>query len=150
MDNMNIRPVTKNDIPQLLDLMCQYIVDFYKRPRPSKDSLSNLVNNLIDNPREGLQFVAEKDNELIGFATLYFTYSTLNVKRQAILNDLFVIPEMRRKKIGERLFLTCLSYIRENNFVGMVWETAKDNYVAQSLYKKMGGIQSEWIHYEIN
>nr|WP_260440612.1 GNAT family N-acetyltransferase [Parageobacillus thermoglucosidasius] len=81
---------------------------------------------------------------------MYFTYSTLNVKRQAILNDLFVIPEMRRKKIGERLFLTCLSYIRENNFVGMVWETAKDNYVAQSLYKKMGGIQSEWIHYEIN
>lgn len=31
----------------------------------------------------------------------------------------------------------------------MTWETAKDNFVAQGLYNKMGGRQSDWLVYEI-
>jgi ribosomal protein S18 acetylase RimI-like enzyme len=98
----------------------------------------------------GIQFVAEQDGKLLGFTTLYFSFSTLQVKRMAILNDLFVIPEARGQKLGEKLFQTCLSYIRENDFAYMTWKTAKDNLVAQSLYNKMGGQLSEWLVYEIS
>ncbi len=80
---------------------------------------------------------------------MYFTFSTLKVKRQAILNDLFVAPDARGKKVGERLFQTCLDYIRANNFSSMTWETARDNKAAQSLYDKMGGQISQWLVYEI-
>lgn len=31
----------------------------------------------------------------------------------------------------------------------MIWETAHDNYVAQSLYDKMGGKKAVWLNYEI-
>lgn len=145
-----IRPAQNEDLPQLLDLMFQYIVDFYKRPKPSEDSLKDLVTHLIENPFSGLQFVAEKDGKLVGFATLYFLFSTLQVKKSAILNDLFVLEEARGEKLGEKLFQTCLSYIRENDYAYMTWETAKDNIVAQSLYNKMGGELSEWLFYEIS
>ncbi|MDF2904077.1 MAG: GCN5-related N-acetyltransferase, partial [Bacillus sp. (in: firmicutes)] len=77
-------------------------------------------------------------------------FSTLKVKKQAILNDLYVVPNARGKKVGEKLFQNSLDYIRENDFSSMTWETAKDNVVAQSLYNKMGGELSEWLFYEIS
>lgn len=130
--------------------MKQYIVDFYKQPEPKENELIGLINHLLKNPSSGLQFVAEENGELLGFTTLYFTFSTLKVKKQAILNDLYVDPIARGKKVGEKLFQTSLDYIRENNFSSMTWETAKDNVVAQSLYNKMGGELSEWLFYEIS
>lgn len=148
--DIEIRMVREEDIPQLLDLMLEYITDFYKRPKPREDSLRDLIASLIANTTSGKQFVAEKDGKLLGFATLYFSMSTLQVKRTAILNDLFVMEAGRGQKIGEKLFQACLSYIRQNDFAYMTWETAKDNMVAQSLYSKMGGKLSEWLTYEIS
>jgi ribosomal protein S18 acetylase RimI-like enzyme len=149
-DNVVIRPAIKQDISELYELMMQYIVGFYNQPAPKENDLKGLINHLLENPSTGIQFVAEHQGKLLGFATLYFTFSTLKVKRQAILNDLFVIPNARGKKIGEKLFQACLEYIRENEFASMTWETAKDNKVAQSLYNKMGGKLSEWLFYEIS
>jgi ribosomal protein S18 acetylase RimI-like enzyme len=150
LENSINRCAEKKDIPQLVKLMNQYIVDFYQRPNPGDEALKGLVQHLLINPERGLQFVAEKDGKLLGFATLYFSFSTLQVKRTAILNDLFVSPDARGHKIGEKLFQKCLSYIRENDIAYMTWETAKDNYIAQSLYNKMGGRLSEWLVYEIS
>jgi GNAT superfamily N-acetyltransferase len=149
-NNVVIRPVSNQDVPELYKLMKQYIVDFYEQPEPKKNELIGLIHHLIENPSSGLQFVAEENGKLLGFATLYFTFSTLKVKKQAILNDLFVVPNARGKKVGEKLFQTCLRYIRENDFSSMTWETAKDNIVAQTLYNKMGAKLSEWLVYEIS
>ena len=134
---------------ELLDLMKEYIVDFYQQPAPDEQDLKGLIEVLLEDPSKGLQFVAEQDGKLIGFTTLYFTFSTLKVKRAAILNDLFVKPEVRGQKVGELLFKAALDYIRQNDFSSMTWETAKDNMIAQSLYRKMGGQLSEWLVYEI-
>jgi len=150
MKDAVIRAVHEQDIPQLLDLMVQYIVDFYNRPMPNEQSLENLIRQLLANPASGMQFCAERDGKLIGFATLYFTFSTLQVKRAAILNDLFVLSEARGAKLGEKLFQACLAFVRENDFAYMTWETAKDNLIAQSLYNKMGGHLSEWVSYEMS
>lgn len=149
LNNVTIRIVNKDDIIPLHDLMVQYIVDFYQRPQPKEEELKNLIHHLIENPSIGLQFVAEKEGELIGFATLYFTFSTLQVKKAAILNDLYVTSSGRGQKVGEQLFQRCLSYIRENEYAYMTWETAKDNHIAQTLYNKMGGHISDWLVYEI-
>ncbi|TCL47074.1 hypothetical protein EDD69_11380 [Thermolongibacillus altinsuensis] len=77
MGDLAIRTANREDIPQLLNLMYQYIVDFYKRPKPTEESLKGLMQNLLDNPASGIQFVAEQDGKLLGFATLYFSFSTL-------------------------------------------------------------------------
>jgi ribosomal protein S18 acetylase RimI-like enzyme len=147
--SMIIRPASKEDIEQIVPLMIAYIVDFYKRPNPGDEKVKQLVTHLLYHPEHGMQFVADDGDKIVGFATLYFTFSTLQVKRTAILNDLYVHSDARRQRIGESLFRYCLKYIRENSFIGMQWETAKDNHAAQSLYNKMGGHLSEWLFYEI-
>jgi ribosomal protein S18 acetylase RimI-like enzyme len=148
--NVIVRQATNQDILELYKLITEYIVDFYKQPMPDESELKGLIQHLLENPSVGLQFVAEFDGQLVGFATLYFTFSTLRVKKQAILNDLYVKSDIRGKRVGEKLFQACLHYIRENDFCSMTWETAKDNKVAQSLYNKMGGEISPWLFYEIS
>jgi GNAT superfamily N-acetyltransferase len=107
--------------------------------------------HLLENPSSGLQFMAEHQEELLGFATLYFTFSTLKVNRQAILNHLYVIPNARGQKIGEKLFQACLEYIRENEFASMTWETAKNNLVAQSFTTKwVENFQNGYIMKSVN
>lgn len=150
MQSVTIRPVTEADVPQLLDLMYQYIVDFYKCPDPGKEALTKLVTHLLQDPSAGIQFVAETQSQtLVGFATLYFTFNTLEAKRMAFLYDLFVVPDTRGQKVGERLFQTCLSYIREHDYSHMLWETAHDNHTAKALYDKMGAQKQVWLNYEM-
>jgi GNAT superfamily N-acetyltransferase len=150
MNDIIIRRVQTEDALQLANLMNTYIVDFYKKQKPSEDSLHDLIRNLLDQPTSGIQFVAERNGKLLAFATIYFSFSTLQLKKVAILNDMFVSEEARGQKLGEKLFETCLIFIRENDFAYMTWETAKDNLIAQSLYNKMGGTLSEWLVYEIS
>ncbi|MEB4887685.1 GNAT family N-acetyltransferase [Priestia megaterium] len=150
MESIVIKPVSQQDVSNLIPLMREYIVDFYKRDQPSKESLTTHIELLLNNPSIGLQYVAEYKGNLVGFATLYFSFSTLSLQKNAVLNDLYVIPDCRSKKVGERLFETCLNHIKEYNYAGMTWETAHDNKVAQGLYDKMGGQKSQWLHYEIN
>jgi ribosomal protein S18 acetylase RimI-like enzyme len=152
MNSIIVRPVAHQDIFKLVPLMNEYIVDFYKRKQPSYESVANHIKHLLDNPSIGFQYVAEdKDKEkLVGFATLYFSFSTLSLQKNAVLNDLYVTSSYRGNKIGENLFETCFNHIKEYNYAGMTWETAEDNNVAQSLYNKMGGQKSQWLHYEIN
>ena len=87
-----IRRVNEKDVDALIPLMYQYIVDFYRRPRPDEKDVRELINLLFIHPERGIQFVAEEDGKLIGFSTLYFTFSTTRVKGNScvILNDLFV------------------------------------------------------------
>ena len=147
---IQIRTATKEDLPQLMRLMHQYIVDFYKSPEPTQEALQGLVTHLLENPYEGVQFVAESENlQLAGFATLYFTFNTLEVKRMAVLYDLFVSSDFRRQNVGESLFQTCLDHVREHDYSHMFWETDHDNIPAQTLYDKMGATRARWLNYEI-
>jgi hypothetical protein len=61
MGDLAIRTANQEDIPQLLNLMYQYIVDFYKRPKPTEESLKGLMQHVLDYPSSGMQFIAEQD-----------------------------------------------------------------------------------------
>lgn len=149
MNGVNIRQAKEEDVAELHGLMKQYIVDFYEKAEPTAQEVKAHIRYLLANPAAGLQFVAEEDGRLLGFATLYFSFSTLQLKRQAIMNDLFVTAEARGKKVGEKLFRACVSYTRDNNLAYMSWETGLDNVRAQAFYDKMGGTISDQVYYEI-
>jgi GNAT superfamily N-acetyltransferase len=144
-----IRPPTPADREALLALMDAYIVDFYRQPRPPAERVEALVDRLAEGV-EGAQLVAEADDgELVGFATLYFTWSTLSAERIAILNDLYVSASARGAGIATPLFQGALALSQERGCVTMEWQTATDNHRAQAFYAKMGGRKGEWLSYSI-
>jgi GNAT superfamily N-acetyltransferase len=143
-----VRPPSPGDREALLRLMDAYIVDFYHSPRPPRERLEALVE-LLAQGREGTQLVAEVDGQLVGFATLYFTWSTLRAERISILNDLYLDGAARGTGAAAALFQAARSLSRDRGCAEMEWQTAADNHRAQAFYAKMGGQRGEWVSYSI-
>jgi ribosomal protein S18 acetylase RimI-like enzyme len=143
-----VRRTEPGDVERLLPLMVEYIVDFYRHPRPSDDDLRRLVDVCLKG-EEGVQLVAERDGELVGFATLYFTWGTLAAAREAVMNDLYLAGSARGSGLAEELFRACAEESRRRGAPAMVWETAPDNFRAQRFYDKMGSTREPWVTYSI-
>ncbi|UFJ41606.1 GNAT family N-acetyltransferase [Brevibacillus humidisoli] len=144
---IRVESARETDLPQLVSLMQGYL-QFYGRQHGDEEVYQHAAY-LLDHPQEGIQFIVWLDDEPVGFATLYFTLSTLGLRRSAILNDIYVAEQARGGGAAEELFRHCLAYVRSNGYAGMEWATAKDNSRAQRFYDKMEAKTGEWLHYTI-
>ena len=144
-----ISVVSEADLEELLPLLRGYC-DFYEAA-PSDEALLALSRALIaDHEREGLQLIArEPDGHAVGFATLYWTWQTLNAARLGVMNDLFVADAARGSGLAERLIAACRERCAEHGTRELAWQTAKDNHRAQKVYERVGGRRSEWLDYSL-
>ena len=144
--------VGEADLAELLPLMRAYC-DFYA-VAPSDDALLALSRALIADPeREGVQLVArDADGTAIGFATVFWTWSTTRAERIGVMNDLFVAPHARGAgggRVGEALIAACADRARAHGAVSVTWQTALDNERAQALYDRIGARRSRWLDYDL-
>lgn len=144
---MAIGEVTRRDVPDLLPLMRAYC-DFYGAA-PSDDALLALSGALLDDPRrEGVQLLARDDTgAAIGFATVFWSWSTLRGGRIGVMNDLFVAPAARGTGTADALIEACRERARDRGALRLEWQTARDNHRAQAVYERVGGERSEWLDY---
>ena len=141
--------VGEGDLAGLLPLMRAYC-DFYE-VAPSDEDLLALSRSLIADPeRDGIQLIARgPDGRPLGFATVFWTWSTTRAARIAIMNDLFVAPEARGLRLGERLIGACAERCRARGIASLTWQTALDNTRAQALYDRIGARRSQWLDYDL-
>jgi GNAT superfamily N-acetyltransferase len=142
--------VTEADLPDLLPLMRGYC-DFYGVD-PSDDDLLEMSRELIRSPAlDGIQLIArDDDGQALGFATVFWTWSTLTASRIAVMNDLFVSAEARGGGIADALIHACAERARERGATSLDWETADDNERARAVYERVGGRRDErWVGYSI-
>ena len=141
--------VGEAELDELLPLVRGYS-DFYE-VTPTDEALLALSRALIADPqREGQQFLArDGDGRAIGFATVYWLWSTTSATRIGLMNDLFVAPEGRGSGAAEALIERCREACREHGASKLTWQTAKDNGRAQAVYDRIGGERSEWLDYSL-
>ncbi len=125
--------------------------DFYE-VTPSDDALLAMSRELIADPeREGLQLIARDDaGRALGFATIFWTWSTLSASRIGVMNDLFVAGDARGSGLADALIGECLDRCRARGATSLGWQTAKDNHRAQVVYDRVGGRRSEWLDYSLD
>ena len=145
-----VATVGEADLGELLPLMRGY-ADFYE-VSPTDDALLTLSRALIADPvGEGMQFLArDGDGRAIGFATVYWLWSTTSASRIGLMNDLFVAPEGRGSGAADALIERCREACRERGATKLTWQTAKDNARAQALYDRIGGKREEWLDYSLD
>jgi GNAT superfamily N-acetyltransferase len=145
---VTIAVAREEDLGELLPLMRAYC-DFYA-VAPPDDALLALSRALIADPaREGVQLLAREaeGGPAVGFATIFWTWSTLEAGRIGVMNDLFVVPAARGGGAAAALIEACVERCRERGAVWLGWQTAKDNHRAQRLYERVGARRAEWIDY---
>jgi len=143
----SIARVGTGDLDELLALMRAYC-DFYE-VSPSDDDLLALSRTLVADPvGEGLQLIArDASGRAVGFATLYWTWSTTSAERIGIMNDLFVAEDARGQGIADQLIEACGAECTQRGAGRLTWQTAPDNFRAQAVYDRVGGTREQWIDY---
>jgi GNAT superfamily N-acetyltransferase len=124
--------------------------DFYK-VEPSDEALLGMSRALIADPQlEGLQLIARADDRTaIGFATIFWTWSTSSAARIGTMNDLYVHPEGRGTGAADALIRACVDRCRARGAIRLEWQTALDNHRAQAVYERVGGTREQWYDYWI-
>jgi len=147
---VHVATVVGDDLVDLLPLLRGYC-DFYEA-EPTDEKLLELARSLIADPDcEGFQVLARDDSgRASGFATVYWSWSTLSASRIAIMNDLFVVPEARGTGVAEVLIEECRRRASRRGATSLTWQTAKDNLRAQKLYERIGGRRAEWLDYSLD
>jgi ribosomal protein S18 acetylase RimI-like enzyme len=146
-----IQRVGEGDLTDLLPLMRGYS-EFYEVDPPDHALLALSLALMEDPQLEGVQLIARdaEDGSALGFATVYWMWSTNRAARIGVMNDLFVAASARRRGVGEALIAACLDLVRQRGAVSLQWQTALDNHAAQALYERVGGIRESWYDFHLD
>lgn len=141
---MNIIKINEDDISRIVPIFDAYRVHSGQKSDEEKAKYF-LYNNLKN--KNATIFIAEEENDVIGFVQLYTMLSSMKMSQLLIINDLFVTEEARGKHAGEKLMNQAFQYGKENGYEIMYLETEKTNIVGNKLYQKLGMVIDEDHNY---
>jgi len=87
---------------------------------------------------ESVLFLARRGETAVGFVHLYPLFSSVNLTRQWVLNDLFVVHEARKLGVARALLQRARQLGEATQANCLTLETAHDNTPAQHLYESLG------------
>jgi len=141
---IEIRPATVHDAPLLLRFI-QALAAYERQPDAVKVTEDVLRAQLsaAHPPFECL--VAEAGGAPGGFALFFTTYSTWLGKTGIWLEDLFVLPEVRRKGLGTALLRRLGELATERSSGRLEWSVLDWNQPAIDFYASLGAqVMGEW------
>lgn len=145
---IRIEPISADQFEPLLPLICAY-QRFYEVEEIDEGRNRAFFTRFIAPSEDGMLLGAWRDRGLVGYACLYWHFTSLIPAETVLMNDLYVDPAARGEGIGRALIETSASIARERGAHHLEWATAPDNKAAQRLYDAIGAEPSTWIEYEL-
>jgi len=125
---------TLDTLEDLIGLFDAYRV-FYGQESDLEAARAFLLERFL--LRESVVFLAYSSGAAVGFTQLYPLFSSTAMKRIWLLNDLYVIPELRGQRVGEALIKWALEHAKLSGAARVELATAHTNLSGQKLYERM-------------
>jgi GNAT superfamily N-acetyltransferase len=132
---MQIFQATAAQIDDLAFLLNQYRI-FYRQDSDF-DAGKKFIQERFKQ-QDSVIFLATVADQPVGYTQLFPSWSTVSLKRVWILNDLFVLPEVRKQGVAKALMNAAKDYAVSTQAVRIILATEVTNTTAQSLYESMG------------
>lgn len=150
MERNMIEDVSDKNLEEVLPLIKQY-QEFYKVSEINDKKNEEFFSQFNINNPFGCQFIYRNTkNDVIGFATVYFTFTSTIASKVAVLNDLYIVNSQRGQGVGKALIQHCKEFAKSKSAVRLQWVTAPDNETAQKLYDSLDTNKSTWYFYASN
>jgi GNAT superfamily N-acetyltransferase len=133
---------------ELLPLIAAY-QRFYKVEQIDEERNRAFFSRFVAPSEDGMLLGAWRDGELVGYACLYWHFTSLVPAETVLMNDLYVDAAARGNGVGRTLIEASAAVARDRGAHHLEWATAPDNETAQRLYDSTGAERSEWIEYEL-
>lgn len=144
IDGLTIRKANENDVPEILSFI-KALAEYEKMSDDVVATETSLKDTLFCEKPFATVIIAEYDNKPAGFALYFYNYSTFLAKPGIYLEDLFVYPEFRGKKIGKSLLANLANIAVQNNCGRLEWCVLNWNKPAIDFYQSIGAeFMDEW------
>ena len=123
---------------------------FYRKPSDPELAREFLLERFQHN--ESVIFIAQGEGgAALGFVQLFPSFSSGAAARILILNDLFVVPQARRRGVGKLLLQAACEYGKAARVVRLTLATEVVNTGAQALYESQGWKrQRDFVGYDLS
>lgn len=148
MEGLRIKPIAAAQMDALLPLIADY-QRFYEVEDVDDERNREFFARFFAPSNDGMLLGAWRDDELLGYVCLYWTFTSLVPAEIVLMNDLYVRPEARGQGVGRALIEASAAVGRERGAHHLQWVTAPDNATAQRLYDSTGAIREPSIEYEL-
>jgi GNAT superfamily N-acetyltransferase len=146
---VEISAVREEEFEALLPLISAY-QRFYEVDDVDPDRNRSFFRRFLAPSEVGLLLAARDEaGTILGYACLYWHFSSLQALETVLMNDLFVAPEARGRGVGRALIEATAEVARERGAAWVEWSTAPDNHTAQRLYDSLTEEKSTWLSYEL-
>jgi GNAT superfamily N-acetyltransferase len=145
--SVRVAKIGEADYEGFLPLIAGYQRFYEAEPDDARNRA--FFRRFLDPSEDGTLLGAWIGNELVGFATLYWTFSSTHAAEVALMNDLFVAEGHRGAGIGLTLIRASVEEARRRGMRHLEWLTHIDNRQAQRLYERTDADRSAWFGYEI-
>ena len=146
MPNINIRKAKPSDIKSVVEL-CELHANFENAEYDKTYKEEKLINYLFqDNPVLSC-LVAEKNDELLGYATATKEFSTWDADFFLHMDCLYITEKARGEKLGYKFMSKIKELAKEQSCSHIQWQTPTDNLGAISFYKKCGATNKDKVRF---
>jgi GNAT superfamily N-acetyltransferase len=150
---MNSQPIVRKAKPsdaQTILSLIDALADYEKLQRPDNAAKERLINDIFGAKPRVEVFLAEHEVTPAGYAFVFETYSSFLALPTLYLEDLFVLPEFRSKKVGYALFTSVVNEALRRGCGRMEWTVLDWNQLAIDFYKRLGATHmADWHLYRL-
>lgn len=145
---VRIEPISAPQLATLLPMIAAY-QRFYEVEDIDEERNRAFFSRFLAPSENGMLLGAWRGEQLVGYACLYWHFTSLVPAETVLMNDLYVDESARGQGIGRALIEASAQIARERGANHLEWATAPDNKTAQRLYDSTGAERSEWVEYEL-
>jgi len=147
-DELRIEPIAASELETLLPLIAAY-QRFYEVTDIDDERNRAFFSRFVAPSEDGMLLGAWHGAEPVGYACLYWTFTSLVPAPMVLMNDLYVEASARGEGIGRALIEASAEVARERGAQRLQWATQPENKTAQRLYDSTGAERSEWVEYDL-
>ena len=146
---IKVRKALPGDADAILALV-DGLAAYEKLDPPDPAAKKRLIDDVFAERPRLEAFLGEYEGRAVGYAFVFETYSSFLALPTLYLEDLFVLPEFRNKKVGYALFTAMVAEARRRGCGRMEWAVLDWNQHAIDFYERLGAKHlKEWQVYRL-
>jgi GNAT superfamily N-acetyltransferase len=134
---LKLRKATHRDIPLILSFIRE-LAEYERAPNAVSCTEKDLRRDGFGSMPKFRVIIAEWDGKPAGMAFFFHNYSTWQGRPGIFIEDLFVRPEFRGKRIGKALMSNLARIAIAEHCYGIRWEVLDWNQPAIDVYQHLG------------
>jgi GNAT superfamily N-acetyltransferase len=137
-------------VPEVLALI-RALADYERAADQVETSEADLAAALFDPAPAVFAHLAEVDDQVIGMAVWFVTFSTWTGRHGIWLEDLFVLPDARGRGAGLALLAALAAECRRRGYRRLEWSVLDWNTPALDFYRSWGATpMDEWTVHRLH